>query len=62
MTWTKEMWAISILSDAQELIGSGLPESGCQMINDAKRVLMGKYTVDENGIIKIQRGVKNAVQ
>lgn len=51
------MWAMSILSDSQELIGMGLYKEAEEKINNAKRVLMGKYEEIENGMmIQIHRG------
>lgn len=44
-------WAFSILSDAQELIHMGMYAEANEKINDAKRVLLGKYVELENGFM-----------
>ena len=51
MKWTKEMWVMSILSDAQELLSIGDYAEADSTINKAKRVLMGKYKEIENGFM-----------
>ena len=52
-------WAFSILSDAQELISMGFQDEANAKINDAKRVLLGKYEeLDDGFCIRIIRGSK----
>ena len=43
MRMNKEMWAMSILSDAQELLNMGYKKEVNDTINKAKKVLMGHY-------------------
>lgn len=57
---SKEMWVMSALSDAQEQINLGLPKDAQETINNAKRILMGKYKeVDDGFSIKILKGKRN---
>lgn len=41
-------WAFSVLSDAQELIAMGTTKEVSEKINDAKKILLGKYDIEEN--------------
>lgn len=53
-------WAFSILSDAQEFIQLGHNAEAYHKINDAKRVLLGKYEEHDGGFsIEIIRGRLN---
>jgi len=51
MKQTKEQWAFSILSDAQELLSMGNYSYANAKINSAKRVLQGKYKEIEDGFM-----------
>ena len=44
-------WAISILSDAQELLSMGYYAEANNTINKAKKVLMGKFKEIEDGFM-----------
>jgi len=46
---TKEQWAFSILSDAQELLSMKFFNEANEKINNAKKVLRGQYKEIENG-------------
>jgi hypothetical protein len=52
----KRFWAISMLSDAQEENERGNREAVRQKINDAKRILLGKYKKVDRFSIEIIRG------
>jgi hypothetical protein len=55
----KEMWVMSILSDAQELIDRGYKQESIDKINAAKRVLQGKYKVLDDGMsIQVEQRVR----
>lgn len=60
MKHKKEFWVMSILSDVQEMVDRFYPAHEINnKINDAKRVLMGKYVETDGGFsIQILRGKK----
>ena len=43
------LWAISALSDVQELIDRGFLGEACDKINDAKGIIKGQFEVIEDG-------------
>lgn len=54
--WDEKDWCFSILSDAQELIRMGFKKEATEKINQAKKVLRGKYNVVEEGFaIEVQK-------
>jgi hypothetical protein len=56
-TEKNKFWAFSILSDAQKELARGNSVRANELINDAKRVLNGKYVELNGGLsIEIQRG------
>lgn len=67
MRMSKEFWAMSILSDAQFFLRCVATKDELtkinevnELINDAKRVLMGKYEEIEDGFeIRIKRKHEN---
>jgi len=52
----EKVWVMSILSDAQEELSIGNVNLAHDKINDAKRVLLGRYDIQEDGSICIIRG------
>jgi hypothetical protein len=62
--WTKDMWVMSILSDAQELIHLGMLKEAVDKINKAKRVNMGYYKEIDSGfmieVIEPKRKIEEA--
>jgi len=46
---SNEWWAFSILSDVQEMIDRNMLKEANEAINNAKRVLQGKYRFLDNG-------------
>lgn len=46
---SKDRWVMSILSDVQELIRMGMYKEANEKVNSAKKVVLGRYKVVEDG-------------